>query len=105
MVLLFICPVFGSPLYSQEISFIETTHSNLVCGFWQLSSAVSPDVMPFTNYTFDFRGMIDYVFYDTKSLQPLGVLGPISDEWMEENKVVGCPHPHLHSGTFSTKKN
>jgi CCR4-NOT transcription complex subunit 6 len=64
----------------------------------KLSSAVSPEVMPFTNYTFDFRGMIDYVFYDTKSLQPLGVLGPVSDEWMAENKVVGCPHPHIHSG-------
>jgi mRNA deadenylase 3'-5' endonuclease subunit Ccr4 len=57
--------------------------------------------MPFTNYTFDFRGMIDYVFYDTKSLQPLGVLGPVSDEWMEENKVLGCPHPHLHSGLYN----
>ena len=75
----------------------QPSHSLMVIDL-QLASAYTPEILPFTNYTYDFRGMIDYVFYDTKSLQPLGVLGPFSDEWMAENKVVGCPHPHIHSG-------
>ena len=28
-----------------------------------LKSAIDPRAMPFTNYTFDFKGMIDYIFY------------------------------------------
>jgi len=67
---------------------------------FKLASAVSPETMPFTNYTFDFRGVIDYIFYDTKHLQPLGVLGPVSEEWMAEHKIVGCPHPQQHSGDY-----
>lgn len=81
----------------------RSTKFDILNVLFQLSSAYSPEIMPFTNYTFDFRGMIDYVFYDTKTLQPLGLLGPFSDEWMSENKVVGCPHPHIHSGKKITR--
>ncbi len=34
-------------------------------------------------------------------MKPLGYLGPISQEWLDENKVVGCPHPHITSDHFS----
>ncbi len=57
-------------------------------------------IMPYTNYTFDFKGMIDYIFYPSKSMKVLGYLGPISEEWLRENKILGCPHPHITSGTF-----
>lgn len=34
-------------------------------------------------------------------MKPLGYLGPVSEEWIKENRVVGCPHPHITSDHFS----
>ena len=65
---------------------------------FQLDSAIDPTIMPFTNYTYDFKGMIDYIFYARKTMKPLGFLGPVDPEWLKENKVIGCPHPHMASG-------
>ena len=28
-----------------------------------MASAYTPEMMPYTNYTFDFKGIIDYIFY------------------------------------------
>lgn len=67
---------------------------------FKLASAYSEDIMQYTNYTFDFKGIIDYIFYSKLSMVPLGLLGPISNEWLRENKVVGCPHPHIPSDHF-----
>ncbi|XP_049835574.1 CCR4-NOT transcription complex subunit 6-like isoform X1 [Schistocerca gregaria] len=72
----------------------EFTHS------FKLASAYSEDIMPFTNYTFDFKGIIDYIFYSKQSMTPLGLLGPLAPEWLRDNKVVGCPHPHVPSDHF-----
>ena len=47
--------------------------------------------MPYTNYTYEFKGMIDYIFYPKKSMQPLGILGPLDESYLKENKIVGCP--------------
>ncbi|XP_005178768.1 CCR4-NOT transcription complex subunit 6-like isoform X2 [Musca domestica] len=79
-------------LLSNDTS--EFTHS------FKLASAYSEDIMPYTNYTFDFKGIIDYIFYTKTGMVPLGLLGPISNEWLRENKVVGCPHPHIPSDHF-----
>jgi len=57
--------------------------------------------MPFTNYTFEFKGIIDYIFYAKNTMTPLGLLGPISAEWLTQNKVIGCPHPHVYSDHFA----
>ncbi|XP_030376482.1 CCR4-NOT transcription complex subunit 6-like isoform X1 [Scaptodrosophila lebanonensis] len=72
----------------------EFTHS------FKLASAYSEDIMPHTNYTFDFKGIIDYIFYTRTGMNPLGLLGPVSTDWLRENKVVGCPHPHIPSDHF-----
>ena len=64
----------------------------------QLKSVFDTSIVPYTNYTYDFKGMIDYVFYPMRTMKPLGYLGPISQEWLDDNKVVGCPHPHITSG-------
>ena len=66
---------------------------------FQLASAITPDIMPFTNYTYDFKGMIDYIFYPKNLMQPFGLLGPVDEEWLKENKISGCPQPHITSGT------
>lgn len=47
---------------------------------------------------FDFKGIIDYIFYSKQSMTPLGLLGPLSADWFREHKIVGCPHPHIPSG-------
>ncbi|CAH1127098.1 unnamed protein product [Ceutorhynchus assimilis] len=72
----------------------EFTHS------FKLASAYNDEIMPFTNYTFEFKGIIDYIFYAKNSMTPLGLLGPISQEWISQNKVIGCPHPHVYSDHF-----
>jgi len=33
--------------------------------------------MPYTNYTHDFTGTIDYIFYTQDTIIPTGVLGPV----------------------------
>ncbi|XP_066157181.1 CCR4-NOT transcription complex subunit 6-like [Euwallacea fornicatus] len=72
----------------------EFTHS------FKLASAYNDEIMPFTNYTFEFKGIIDYIFYAKNTMTPLGLLGPISQEWVAQNKVIGCPHPHVYSDHF-----
>lgn len=34
-------------------------------------------------------------------MRVLGVLGPLDPEWLQTNKIVGCPHPNVPSDHFS----
>lgn len=72
----------------------EFTHS------FKLASAYSEDIMPYTNFTFEFKGIIDYIFYTKTGMVPLGLLGPISADWLRDNKIPGCPSPHIPSDHF-----
>ncbi|KAF8787330.1 CCR4-NOT transcription complex subunit 6-like [Argiope bruennichi] len=67
---------------------------------FQISRAYNDGVMPFTNYSYDFKGVIDYIFYSKLHMSVLGVLGPIDSNWLEENRIHGCPHPHVPSDHF-----
>ncbi|KAK3090788.1 hypothetical protein FSP39_014625 [Pinctada imbricata] len=67
---------------------------------FQLNRAYDNDIMPFTNYTYDFKGIIDYIFFSKKHFNLLGLLGPLDQDWFRQNKVVGCPHPHVPSDHF-----
>lgn len=49
---------------------------------------------------YDFKGIIDYIFYSKLNMTPLGILGPLSADWFRDNNVVGCPHPHIPSGKY-----
>ena len=51
----------------------------------------------FPHYRYNFKGVIDYIFYSRELMRPLGVLGPLDENWFTENKVLGCPHPHIPS--------
>lgn len=55
--------------------------------------------MPYTNYTHDFTGIIDYVFYSASFLTPIRLLGPIGENIMKN--FDGCPNPHFASDHFS----
>ncbi|XP_015908821.1 CCR4-NOT transcription complex subunit 6-like isoform X5 [Parasteatoda tepidariorum] len=67
---------------------------------FKISRAYEDGIMPFTNYSYDFKGVIDYVFYSKLHMSVLGVLGPIDSNWLEENGIHGCPHPHVPSDHF-----
>ena len=41
------------------------------------------------------------MFLSREFMRPLGVLGPLDQEWYRNNKVVGCPHPHVPSDHLS----
>jgi CCR4-NOT transcription complex subunit 6 len=55
--------------------------------------------MPYTNYTHDFTGIIDYIFYSADTIVPAGILGPSDIETMES--FDGCPNPHFPSDHLS----
>lgn len=63
----------------------------------KLDCAYDKDIMPYTNYTFDFKGMIDYIFYSRQLMRTVGILGPLDMDWIKNNRVVGFPHPHVPS--------
>nr|CAG4649345.1 EOG090X06K5 [Scapholeberis mucronata]SVE93627.1 EOG090X06K5 [Scapholeberis mucronata] len=68
---------------------------------FRMATAYTTDVMPYSNYTYDFKGLIDYIFYSKNTMVPLGLLGPVDAEWFRENKVVGCPNRDIPSDHFS----
>lgn len=43
---------------------------------FQLRSAYSNE-LPYTNYTYDFTGNIDYIWYPSRHIRPVAVLGPV----------------------------
>lgn len=47
------------------------------------------------------QGVIDYIFCSEPQLNVLGVLGPLDHDWLQENNISGCPHPHIPSDHFS----
>ncbi|XP_033741571.1 uncharacterized protein LOC117328226 isoform X1 [Pecten maximus] len=77
-----------------------STEKDFLLHDFRLGRAYDNDIMPFTNYTFDFKGIIDYIFYSRDHLNLLGLLGPLNANWFQQNKVVGCPHPHVPSDHF-----
>ena len=83
----------------QRVSYASDRTTEYTHPF-RLASAYNTDVMPFTNYTFDFRGIIDYIFYSRPHMNVLGLLGPLDSNWLTDNKVVGAPHPSVPSGEF-----
>uniref|UniRef100_A0A3Q2PFM3 poly(A)-specific ribonuclease n=1 Tax=Fundulus heteroclitus TaxID=8078 RepID=A0A3Q2PFM3_FUNHE len=68
---------------------------------FQLKSAYDSNLMPYTNYTYDFKGVIDYIFFSRMHMSALGVLGPLDSQWLADNNITGCPHPHIPSDHFS----
>lgn len=93
--------------------FTNSTDKNVISHPLRLDSACDTTAIPFTNYTLDFKGMIDYIFATPQSLARLGILGPFDTTWIKDNKILGeflsllnawriiCfpgfPHPHVAS--------
>ncbi len=71
--------------------------TNELCHFYDLKRAYAEDELKFTNFTYHFTGMLDYIFYTSDLLGLLGQLGPIPEEYFKKNKIIGFPHPHFPS--------
>lgn len=60
---------------------------------FNLKSAYSlADDIEFTNFTPMFKGIIDYIWYDTSTLIATGLLGGVDKQYAA--KSVGFPNPH-----------
>uniref|UniRef100_A0A8R1DX84 poly(A)-specific ribonuclease n=1 Tax=Caenorhabditis japonica TaxID=281687 RepID=A0A8R1DX84_CAEJA len=103
--------------------FACPTDKSLLAHPLRVDSACDTSAIPFTNYTLDFKGMIDYIFATPQSLARLGILGPFDPSWVTSNKILvswfrphnqdknnifekqilipviksGFPHPHVPS--------
>ena len=49
------------------------------------------DETPFSNFTYGFKGMIDYIFYSKQLLHLTGVLPGVKEKWFEDRCIPGCP--------------
>ncbi|KAH9636108.1 hypothetical protein HF086_008408 [Spodoptera exigua] len=95
---LLLCGDFNSLPDSGVVEFLSSGRvSSEHRDFKELGYAGSLRRMPGSEHEFDFKGIIDYIFYSKQSMTPLGLLGPLSQDWFREHKVVGCPHPHIPS--------
>uniref|UniRef100_H2YPE7 Endonuclease/exonuclease/phosphatase domain-containing protein n=1 Tax=Ciona savignyi TaxID=51511 RepID=H2YPE7_CIOSA len=54
-------------------------------------------LLKYSNNTYEFKGIIDYIFHSRTQLKCLGVLGGIDEGWFKQHNIVGCPHPHVPS--------
>uniref|UniRef100_A0A8C2IBN8 poly(A)-specific ribonuclease n=1 Tax=Cyprinus carpio TaxID=7962 RepID=A0A8C2IBN8_CYPCA len=59
---------------------------------FQLKSAYEGNLMPYTNYTYDFKGVIDYIFFSRTHMRVLGVLGPLETQWLKDNNITGVKY-------------
>lgn len=68
---------------------------------FNLDHAYSKSQMMYSNYTHDFKGIIDYIYFSSDFLTTTGLLGTVSVDWLKQCKVIGCPNPHFPSDHFS----
>ena len=59
----------------------------------------TPDKLTFTNWTPDFKDVIDHIWYSTNALENIGLLGPVDAEYMKT--VPGFPNYHFPSDHLS----
>lgn len=91
---------FKDNVYDQCMRKMSNGDKEHVYHNFRLARAYN-DVMPVTNFTYDFKGIIDYIFHSRDHLTVLGMLGPYDEDWFRLNKILGCPHPHMPSDHFS----
>ncbi|KAI9311671.1 Endonuclease/exonuclease/phosphatase [Dichotomocladium elegans] len=59
------------------------------------SAYASIGELPFTNYTPGFKGVLDYIWVTTNTLDVISLLGAIDKDYL--NRVVGFPNAHFPS--------
>ena len=82
-------PDFLSHLYGKYTSEGPRHHLGMKSAY----SAIGE--LPMTNFTSNFQGVLDYIWYSTGNLALNAVLGEIDREYLK--KVVGFPNVHFPS--------
>ncbi len=73
----------------------DFTRNGMAHPFTLQSSYGKIGELPFTNWTPDFRKVIDYIWYSTNTLQVSGLLGEVDQGYM--SRVPGFPNYHFPS--------
>ncbi|XP_071506337.1 CCR4-NOT transcription complex subunit 6-like [Diadema antillarum] len=95
-------PDFKDLNYKVLRNFSSNSEANgHISHSFQLKRVYQNNPMRFTNYTFDFKGIIDYIFFSRQAMSVLGLLGPMDHEWIDTTKVMGCPNASIPSDHFS----
>ena len=77
------------------------TRDGIAHQFSMKSAYNGTDELSFTNYTPNFSGVLDYIWFSTNSLQVRGVLGDVDLEYLR--KVPGFPNHHFPSDHLPIK--
>ncbi len=77
------------------------TRDGMAHPFTLKSAYTGTDELSFTNYTPNFSGFIDYIWYSANALQLRGVLGDVDQEYI--SKVPGFPNHHFPSDHLALK--
>ena len=81
----------------RKLDFLKETEEGVFSHKFKLKSAYNSSILPYSNYTFDFTGLIDHIFYSEDSMRPLGLLGAVDLDWITSNEIKGFPHVHVPS--------
>lgn len=73
----------------------DFTRNGMTHPFTMKSSYQSLGELPFTNWTPNFREVIDYIWYTSNTLQVTGLLGQVDPAYM--SRVPGFPNYHFAS--------
>uniref|UniRef100_A0A673WA39 poly(A)-specific ribonuclease n=1 Tax=Salmo trutta TaxID=8032 RepID=A0A673WA39_SALTR len=87
--------------YNEALTNFSCQGNGSITHSFQLKSAYQDSLMSYTNYTYDFKGIIDYIFFSKTHMSVAGLLGPLESQWLTDNNITGCPHPHIPSDHFS----
>lgn len=79
----------------QDFNYSPFTDNGLSHNLKLRSAYSHTDDIEFTNFTPNFKGLIDYIWYDTTSLIITGLLGGVDKRYT--SRIVGFPNPHFPS--------
>ena len=79
----------------EDRKYGNFTRDGMTHPFTLKSSYAAVGELAFTNYTPNFAGVIDYIWYSTNALHLTGLLGEIDREYLQ--KVPGFPNYHFPS--------
>jgi CCR4-NOT transcription complex subunit 6 len=86
--------------YTSRVSSINNHNKPEIAHRFPIRSAYQEHHIAYSNYTYSFKGIIDYIFYSFDFLRLQGLLGPIDKDWFQQWRVIGCPNPHYPSDHF-----
>lgn len=75
--------------YKVLRNFSSNTEQNgHITHSFSLQRAYHNQSVQYTNYTYDFKGVIDYIFTSRNFMSTLGVLGPVEQDWLDQVRCI-----------------